>query len=92
MEGYISTTRLSTRSDQIEELKRLSRLNTKIKSPPNRLGVTNLKLLHTKAVTEEIANKDANRVLEEKPSQIRTEEELLPRATRATLAQTRSGY
>ena len=51
-----------------------------------------LKAIHTHSVHEQIASLEHNKVLGAPPPQISDSEKALPRATRSTLAQLRSGY
>ena len=51
-----------------------------------------LKALHSAAVTSAIASADPNKVLQAPPPSICPSEKLLPRPTRTTLSQLRSGY
>ena len=48
--------------------------------------------IHTNKVKDYLDEREPNKVLDEKPSEISTKETLLPRRTRRTLAQLRSGY
>jgi hypothetical protein len=51
-----------------------------------------LKIIHTKSVREALNNMEPNKVLQSAPPPINVSEKDLPRHTRATLAQLRSGY
>ena len=51
-----------------------------------------LKLLHTESVRKSINSMESNKVLNTAPPEISNTEKLLPRSTRATLSQLRSGY
>ena len=51
-----------------------------------------LKEIHTNSVTEAISSMKVNKVLNTAPPPINISERLLPRTTRATLSQLRSGY
>ena len=51
-----------------------------------------LKQVHTNEVKDYLDEREPNKVLDEKPPGISTKETLLPRRTRRTLAQLRSGY
>ena len=51
-----------------------------------------LKQIHTKSVKEALNAMEPNKVLMSTPPQIHASEKRLPRATRATLSQLRSGY
>ena len=51
-----------------------------------------LKFIHTKSVKEALSRYDNNKVLQTRPPEINGSEKSLPRTTRSTLAQLRSGY
>ena len=51
-----------------------------------------LREIHTKSVSDAINNMNANKVINTAPPAINVTEKLLPRSTRATLSQLRSGY
>ncbi len=51
-----------------------------------------LKDVHTSCVKEQLSNMAKNKVLNATPPKISDSEKVLPRATRSTLAQLRSGY
>ena len=53
---------------------------------------TNLKKIHTNTVKRVIRNNEPNKVLRTRPPEINKTEKALPRTTRSTLAQLRSGY
>ena len=53
---------------------------------------TSLKIIHTTAVRETTSSYRPNMVLERKPLDINVKENFLPRCTRTTLSQLRSGW
>ena len=53
---------------------------------------TKLKQIHTKTVKDTIDKRTANKVLGTRPPEIDQSENILPRKTRSTLCQLRSGY
>jgi hypothetical protein len=59
---------------------------------PEEIYKKRLKDVHTSCVKEQLSNMAKNKVLNATPPKISDSEKVLPRATRSTLAQLRSGY
>ncbi len=70
-----------------EEIRHMSRPDL-----PEDVYKSKLKLIHTKSVKEALNAMEPNKVLLAPPPQIHKSEKCLPRVTRATLSQLRSGY
>ena len=70
-----------------EEIRHMSRPDL-----PEDVYKSKLKQIHTKSVKEALNAMEPNKVLLAPPPQIHKSEKCLPRATRATLSQLRSGY
>ena len=73
-----------------------SRFGNEVKSIARNLTEGNykqkLKIIHTRSVKEALSKYDNNKVLQTRPPEINSSEKNLPRTTRSTLAQLRSGY